>query len=183
MTEKYGLIIVDIQMDYFPGGKAELVEPEKATANAEKVLSAFRAKNLPVYVVQHVSDKGAPFLAEGTPGVEVHPKVKPTDKEFLVQKKTPSSFFQTNLASLMKENGVTHGVVVGMMSHMCVDSTSRDCVQNGFKLTVLEDCCTTMNLEWKGEKLTASQIHASFMAALSQMWGKVTTSDEFIKTL
>ena len=37
------LLIVDIQYFYFPGGDAELVDPEQASQNAAMILDYFRA--------------------------------------------------------------------------------------------------------------------------------------------
>jgi nicotinamidase-related amidase len=48
------LVIVDIQNDYFPGGRCELVGPEAAAANAARLLEAQRAAGLPVFHIQHV---------------------------------------------------------------------------------------------------------------------------------
>ncbi len=50
-----GLILVDIQNDYFKGGKYELVNPEQAALQASKVLTFFREHNLPIYHVKHIS--------------------------------------------------------------------------------------------------------------------------------
>ena len=43
-----GLLIIDIQRDYFPGGAFPLVGPEAAAANAARVLATFRAAGEPV---------------------------------------------------------------------------------------------------------------------------------------
>jgi nicotinamidase-related amidase len=51
------LLIIDIQDFYFPGGKSELVEPEKAAENAAKLLAEFRKERLPVIHVRHNSER------------------------------------------------------------------------------------------------------------------------------
>ena len=47
------LIIVDLQNDYFPGGKWELKDTEEAAAKAGLLLASFRNKALPVVHVRH----------------------------------------------------------------------------------------------------------------------------------
>lgn len=42
------LLIIDVQNDYFPGGKCELSGPEKALENIVSVLRLFRKAGLPV---------------------------------------------------------------------------------------------------------------------------------------
>lgn len=52
---KLGLILVDIQNDYFKGGKNELVNSEQAAIRAKKVLTFFRQHGWPVFHVRHVN--------------------------------------------------------------------------------------------------------------------------------
>ena len=62
-----GLLLVDLQNDYFPGGKMELDRTEQAGLNAGKLLSAFRSKDWPVFHVRHLSiQPGATFFLPGT---------------------------------------------------------------------------------------------------------------------
>ena len=49
------LILVDLQNDYFPGGKMELVGIEEAAANAQILLNEFRKANAPVIHIRHIS--------------------------------------------------------------------------------------------------------------------------------
>ena len=68
---KPALIIIDIQNDYFPGGKMELEGSPEASLQAAKLLEAFRAKGLPLVPIQHVSNRpGASFLLPDTEGGE-----------------------------------------------------------------------------------------------------------------
>ena len=71
------LVIVDIQRDYFPGGKMPLHEPEAAAEKAGQILEAFRASGEPVFHVQHLSPAGGGFLEEGTDGAEIMAPVTP----------------------------------------------------------------------------------------------------------
>lgn len=45
---KTGLVIVDIQKDYFPKGRMEVVEAVEASQAAKKLLNYFRDNELPV---------------------------------------------------------------------------------------------------------------------------------------
>jgi nicotinamidase-related amidase len=84
------LVIVDIQNDYFAGGRCQLVGPDAAAANASRLLASQRAAGLPVVHVQHVWDSDdAEFFVPGTSGVEIHPSVQPRDGEPVVQKAHP----------------------------------------------------------------------------------------------
>jgi nicotinamidase-related amidase len=49
-----GLILVDIQNDYFPDGRMPLVGMDKACEKAKDLLSAFRKNRWPTFYIQHV---------------------------------------------------------------------------------------------------------------------------------
>ncbi len=73
-----GLLIVDLQNEYYEGGKMELVDVERATANAASLLTRFRERDIPVIHVRHVMPgDDAPAYRAGTTGVEIHPNVAP----------------------------------------------------------------------------------------------------------
>ncbi len=72
------LIIVDIQNDYFPGGRMELVGANEAAGEAARLLRAFREHGAPVFHIQHVSTRpGATFFLPDTEGVKIHESVAP----------------------------------------------------------------------------------------------------------
>jgi nicotinamidase-related amidase len=52
---KTGLILVDIQNDYFPEGQMELVGISDAGQRAGELLSVFRENNWPTFHIQHLS--------------------------------------------------------------------------------------------------------------------------------
>jgi nicotinamidase-related amidase len=75
---KPALIIIDIQNDYFPGGKMELEGSPEASLQAAKLLERFRSCGLPLVHIQHVSNRpGASFFLPGTEGVDIHANVAP----------------------------------------------------------------------------------------------------------
>ncbi len=74
---------------------------------------------------------------------------------------------------MLDEKGVEEVVVVGAMSHMCVDATVRASVDFGYKTTTIHDACATRDLEFDGTTVPAAQVHAALMAALAFMYGEV----------
>ena len=93
-----GLLIIDIQNDYFPGGAMPLVDPEGAVESASALLEQFRRDGEPVVHVRHVWDApDATFMRPGTPGAEIHPSVTPAAGEPLISKAYPNAFRETSL--------------------------------------------------------------------------------------
>jgi nicotinamidase-related amidase len=178
---KTGLLLVDLQNDYFPGGKTELTGILKASEKARSLLGHFRKSNLSIYHVQHVSiHSGAAFFLPGTEGGKIHPALEPLAGEKVFQKHFPNSFRETPLLETLREQDVSALVIVGAMSHMCVDATVRAAFDLGFSCTVIEDACATRDLEFRGSLVPAAQVHRAFMAALHGAYGKVMTAQEFL---
>jgi len=172
------LLIIDIQLDYFPGGAYPLVGPDAAATVAERVLRDFRERGEPVIHVQHIWDApDAAFMVPGTPGVEIHPALRPRGDEVLIQKAAPNSFVDTSLAGELERQGIDAVVIVGMMSSMCVDATARAALDRGLAVTVLHDGCAAPDLEFNGTSIAGNVVHAAFMAALGDAGATVVAAD------
>ena len=177
---KKALILIDIQNDYFENGALELVNPIPASQNASKLLQRFREQDFPVVHIQHISPAGAPFFIEGTKGAEIHYNVKPNDGEKVFIKQFPNSFRETGLLEYLRSDGITDLVIVGMMTHMCIDATTRAAFDYGFSCTVIGDACATMDLEIKDEKVKALDVHNANLAALEFFYAKIQNTEEYL---
>lgn len=178
---KNALILIDIQNDYFPGGKMELEGADAAGKAASRLLEWARKEEMPIFHIQHISVMpGSTFFLPETDGVKINGYVSPKNDETVVTKYFPNSFRETVLQDRLKENEITHLVLAGMMSHMCVDATTRAAFDLGYVCTLAGDACATRSLEWNGEIIPASHVHGSFMAALGSVYAKVLTVDEII---
>lgn len=173
------LLIVDIQNDYFPGGAMELVGSEEAGRAAGRLLQAFRSKGWPVVHVQHISTRpGATFFLPGTRGAGIHDCVAPAQGESLVQKHFPNSFRETALLESLRERRIGRLVIAGMMTHMCIDTTTRAAADLGFECLLAHDGCATRDLSFGGQAVAAEVVHTAFLAALNGAFAKVQSVDE-----
>lgn len=174
-----GLILVDIQNDYFSGGKMELVGINAASTNAKDLLSLFRKNQWPTFHIQHVSEhEGATFFLPETNGVELHESIRPSSGEIIIQKNFPNSFRKTGLQAALKQAEVDKLVICGAMSHMCIDATTRAAADLGYPCIIVHDACATKDLEFEGKKISAEEVHGSFMAALGAAYANVVRFTE-----
>jgi nicotinamidase-related amidase len=179
---KRAVIAIDIQNDYFPGGKWPLVGIDAAADKAAGVLAAARAAgDLVVHVRHEFPVAEAPFFVAGTEGVQTHPKVAALPGEPVVVKNYVNSFHQTNLKEVLDAAEVKDVVILGAMSHMCIDAATRAAIDHGYGVTVIHDACATHDQEFNGVKVPAAQTHAALMAALAFAGAAVTSSDELAK--
>ena len=173
------LLIIDIQNDYFPGGAMELVGSPAAGAQAGKLLRVFRQKSLPVIHIQHVSTRpGATFFLPNTPGVQIHESVAPEAGETVFQKHFPNSFRETPLLEHLRKHQITQLVIAGMMTQMCVDSTTRAAADLGFQCVLAHDACATKAMVFGGKTVPAESVQAAFLASLNGLFAKVQSAEE-----
>ena len=175
------LIMVDLQNDYFPGGIMELAGIENAADNARILLAEFRKVKSTIIHIQHISiSPNAFFFLQGTDGAKINDRVAPQMGEEVVVKNYPNSFRDTALLEILKNWHIDDLVICGAMSHMCIDATTRAAFDLGFNCVVAEDACATMDLIFNEKIIKASEVHASFMAALSFPYAKVVLTRDII---
>lgn len=178
---KRALVVVDLQNEYLPTGKLALEGIHDALNNAARVIAAARAKGDMVVNVRHESAQAdAPYFVRGTAGVQIHESVAPAEGEPVIVKNFPNSFRQTGLKAMLDEQGIEEVTVVGAMSHMCIDATTRAAADFGYKTSVVHDACATRDLEFKGETVPARQVHTALMSALAFGYASVVSTDEYL---
>lgn len=172
------LVIIDIQRDYFPGGRHPLVAPDAAADVAARVLARHRALGAPVIHVRHESAAGGGFLEVGTDGAEIDARVAPEAGETVIVKHAPNSFVGTDLHEHLRGMGASELLVVGMMTSMCVDATVRAALDLGYAVTVVGDACAAPGLAHGGVEVPGEAVHAAFLAALGGAGARVVESAE-----
>jgi nicotinamidase-related amidase len=176
---KRAIIVVDLQNEYWPSGNFSLHEIEAAAANAARVMDDARAKGDLVVNIRHEMP-GGPIFVPGSAGAEINDAVRPATGEPIITKNFPNSFRDTGLNDLLKKAGVQEVVVIGAMSHMCVDATVRAANDLGYKTTTIHDACATRDLDFGGITTPAAQVHAALMAALAFGYGEVISTDALL---
>ena len=175
------LLIVDLQNDYFSGGRMALHNIDRAAANAKRLLDHFRNTGQPVVHVQHTwDDPSAPFFVVGTPGAEIHQNLKPRAGEAVVVKHFPNSFRGSTLLDELRRAGLDSLTICGAMSHMCIDATTRAAADYGFDCTVAHDACATRDVEFEGNRVAAPDVHNAYMSALAFAYANVVATDDAI---
>jgi nicotinamidase-related amidase len=151
--ERPALLVVDFSRGFteaeFPTG-ADLTAEVEATA---RLAEAVRAKGRPVVftvIAFHESLRdagawpakfpGATALVEGTPAVEVDPRLRAGPEDIVVVKKGASAFFGTNVAALLAAHHADTVVVCGATTSGCVRASVVDSMQYGFQTLVVRDC-------------------------------------------
>ena len=143
------LLLIDLQIDYFPGGKFPLWNTDAVLTNIEQAIKAARMKGIPIIHIQHVANPKmgiAPFFNEGTEGAKIHPLILAAAPDApIVVKEYADSFVGTKLEETLSGLGVDELLVCGMMTQNCVTHTAISKSAEKYKVSILADCCTTVN--------------------------------------
>ena len=180
---KRALVVVDLQNEYLPTGKLPLEGIQDALNNAARVMADARRKGELVINVRHeAGDPNSPFFTPGTEAVQIHDTVAPAPGEPVIVKNFPNSFLKTDLKALLDQHGIEEITVVGAMSHMCIDATTRAASDFGYRTKVVHDACATRELEFNGVTVPAAHVHHALMSALAFGYASVLSTDEYLAT-
>lgn len=184
MKNSTALLLIDIQNDYFPGGRMELVGAKDAADKAAEVLQCFRERRMPVMHIAHESVReGASFFLPGTEGQQIHDLVLPWEGETVVTKNFPNSFLKTSLLDMLRQLEISQLVIAGMMTHMCVDATVRAAKDLGFACILIHDATATRDLTFDKKRVQAVHVQAAFTAALASICDEVKSAGEAVRSL
>ncbi len=167
------LLIIDVQNDYFPGGKNELVHAYEAEKRIQGLIAESRAIGRPIIYIQHFNPPDDDFFLEGTEGAEISERIRPEKGDKIIVKRYPNSFLGTELDAYLESLQADTLIICGMMTHMCVDTTVRAAMDYGYQVKLAADACATMDLKLNGEVIPAETVHKAFIAALDGVFATI----------
>jgi nicotinamidase/pyrazinamidase len=151
-----GLVIVDVQNDFCPGGALPIKEGDAVVAVLNRWIAAALAENVPVFAsrdwhpVGHVSFKESggpwpPHCLQDSEGARFHPDLMLPGSAVIVTKGVRfdqdqhSAFDQTGFAWYLRKRGITRLWVGGLAEDVCVLATVLDARKEGFEVMVIQN--------------------------------------------
>ncbi len=151
-----GLLVIDMQR-YFLSPKSHAYVPSARAIvkNVKNLIRIFSEKSLPVILTRHINNKNNAgmmmswwndLITEAEPSSEIVPElIHPGSR--VIKKSQYDAFFKTHLEELLKEKGISHLVITGVMTHLCCDTTARSAFMRGFSVFFAVDGTATQNYE------------------------------------
>lgn len=179
---RQALVIVDFQNDYLPDGRMPLEGIQEAIDQASTLLAATRLTDIPVVHVRHeFAGDDAPFFAPGTAGAAIIDALGPEPHERVFLKRHPNAFRDTGLHAFLGGEEIKSLLIIGAMSHVCIDATVRAAVDLGYDVTVAHDAVATRALTFGETTVPATHVHAAFMSALAFAYARVVRVQDLLR--
>ncbi len=177
------LLIIDMQRDFLEaGGFGEALgndinQLRSIIPTVKQLLELFRDYKLPIFytIEGHKPDlsdcppsklnrgKGklkigdigpmGRILVLGEYGNAIIPELAPLSDETVITKPGKGAFYNTNLESLLHEQNITHLLITGVTTEVCVQTTMREANDRGFQCLLVEDATASYFPEFKRSTL------------------------------
>jgi len=184
-TQKSALMVIDMQKFFLdPDSPTFTCGGIAILPNVKNLIDSFRRAGRPVIYTRHVHhpdglDAGIMgwwwdgMCIDGSPESAVHDDIAPLSNEKVIDKHRYSSFYNTDLETVLRCLGIEDLVVTGIMTNMCCESTARDAYYRDYRVFFPADGTGAINEE----------MHRASLLNLGFGFACITTTDELISQL
>jgi len=185
---RLALIVIDMQRDFVEeGGFGSVLGNDvrplaRIVPTVRRLIDGFRAAHLPIIHTREghrpdlsdcppskrlrgrgtlsIGDKGpmGRILVDGEPGNETVPELAPRSGEPVIVKPGKGAFYATGLDEMLRTQRITHLILAGVTTEVCVQTTMREANDRGYECLLVEDATESYFPEFK--QATLAMIHA-----------------------
>ena len=151
-NESYALLVTDMLNDFVDKG-ATLEVPAARTIiqPIRKEIDKARKDHIPIiYCCDAHKDNDPEFklwprhAVKGTEGAVIIKELKPHKEDYVVSKTNYSCFYKTTLDKLLNKLGITHLILTGVVTNICILYTTAEAYMRGYKVTIPKNCVAAL---------------------------------------
>ena len=135
------LLVIDAQ-----NAIVEFKNFQQELNSIESIIHDFKENEEPVIFIRNLDDEETSPFNKELPSSELHHSLKEY-ADIVIEKKTPSAFFQTDLRDELERLGVEHLFITGFNTEFCCQFTAIAAYDRGYQVTFIEDATGTVNDE------------------------------------
>ena len=168
MNNKPALLVIDFINDVVSleskiagAGNAAFAAEHQVIERANQAIELARAAKIPVIFIKLGFSQGYPecppqspmfgglkdkgLLQLGTWSSDYHPDLAIRVEDISVVKHRVSAFYNTDLESILRAQGIDTVIIAGVSTAMAVEHTVRDAHDRDYQVIVLSDACAAVN--------------------------------------
>lgn len=179
------LIVIDVQkaFDEMEAAGIGRNNPD-AIERISDLLASFRAAKMPIIHIRHASLNPASRFQQTRSGYAVKDEVRERDGEAVLVKNVNSSFIGTGLDERLRNDGLSHLVIVGATTNHCVETTTRMAGNLGYNAFLVADATWTFDRTGPDGRIHAAQdIHDMSLVNLHDEFCEIVMTADILRAL
>jgi ureidoacrylate peracid hydrolase len=179
--ERSAVLVIDMLNDFLePDGAMPLLEGRRLYEPIRRLLAAAREAGTKVIWIcdEHLPtdrefEKRSVHCLKGSWGAEIVDELEPKTSELRIPKTRYSGFFATDLDQRLRQDGIDHLILTGVVTNICVRSTAHDAFFRDYVATIPVECVAA----------TSDREQESTLYDLDTHYANVTSLDEVVAIL
>jgi len=140
------LVLIDFQKEWIdPQSPDFMGDLTPLPERTNQLIDHCRARGYKIVFTRHVEKDSIGQWAEDSTGTQLMDDIHREPTDILITKNKINPFYETSMASELE--GISDVVVAGILTNNCVRSFIADAYDRGFNITVIKDCCATVDTE------------------------------------
>lgn len=151
-TGIYALLITDMLNDFAnKGATLEVPAARTIIQPIRKEINKARKAHIPIIYCCDAHKENDPefklwprHAVKGTAGADVIKQLKPHKEDYVISKTYYSCFYKTSLDKLLKKSGITHLILTGVVTNICILYTTAEAYMRGYKVIIPRNCVAAL---------------------------------------
>ena len=175
--DRSAVLVIDMLNDFLePDGAMPLLEGRRLYEPIRRLLQAARQRGAKVIWIcdEHLPtdlefEKRSVHCLKGSWGAGIVAELEPTTSELRIPKTRYSGFFETDLDLRLRQDGIDHLILTGVVTNICVRSTAHDAFFRDYRVTIPMECVAATSDREQESTLYDLDTHYATVTSLNEV--------------